>query len=98
MSIPPTLEIGSREGVWKAVEQGLGISVVSDFEFVPHPDLRTVEIEDCVIRTEYQIVCLNERTDSQKIQAFIQVAQDMRSDAPPPKRPRPSTPKTKLGL
>jgi aminoethylphosphonate catabolism LysR family transcriptional regulator len=83
VSIQPTFEIGSREGVWKAVEQGLGISVVSDFEFVPHPNLRTVEIEDCVVRTEYQIVSLRERKDSQKIQAFIQVARDLTSDVQP---------------
>lgn len=69
--INPVLEIGSREGVWKAVERGLGISVVADFEFVPHPNLRTIRFEDCSVRTEYRIACLLERQRSRKIRAFV---------------------------
>jgi LysR family transcriptional regulator, low CO2-responsive transcriptional regulator len=79
ITIEPVLEIGSREGVWKAVEQDLGISVVADFEFVPHPNLRTLEIEDHSIRTEYRIACLRERRNSPKIRAFLQVIGEMRS-------------------
>ncbi|MDB5588861.1 MAG: LysR family transcriptional regulator [Devosia sp.] len=70
--IEPLLEIGSREGVWKAVEQGLGIGVVADFEFVPHPRLRTIHIADAVIQTEYRLACLLERRHSPKIEAFMQ--------------------------
>lgn len=78
VAIRPALEIGSREGVWKAVEQGLGISVVADFEFVAHPNLRTVEIEDCSVRTEYRIACLRERAKSRKVRAFLEVAESMK--------------------
>ena len=74
LSVEPVLEIGSREGVWKAVERGLGISVVADFEFVPHPNLRVLEIADAVIRTEYRLACLKDRDDSPKIRAFLDVA------------------------
>ena len=81
IEIDPVLEIGSREGVWKAVEQGLGISVVADFEFVRHPNLRTLEIEDGAIRTEYRIAFLNERRSSPKIRAFLDVLQGMREAA-----------------
>ena len=70
--IEPLLEIGSREGVWKAVEQGLGIGVVADFEFVPHPRLRTIRIADADIQTEYRLACLMERRYSPKIEAFMQ--------------------------
>jgi LysR family transcriptional regulator, low CO2-responsive transcriptional regulator len=77
--VQPVFEIGSREGVWKAVEQGLGISVVADFEFVPHPNLRALEINDAEIRTEYRIVCLRERAASPKISAFMKVAEKLRS-------------------
>lgn len=65
------LEIGSREGVWKAVLEGLGVGVVADFEFVPHPDLRTLRIADAEIITEYRIACLKDRRDSLKIKAFL---------------------------
>ena len=72
IQIKPLLEIGSREGVWKAVERGLGIGVVADFEFVAHPRLTTVHIEDVEIRTEYRLACLQERRHSPKIEAFMQ--------------------------
>ena len=74
LSINPVLEIGSREGVWKAVEKGLGISVVADFEFVAHPNLRVLRIVDHPVRTEYRIACLRERIKSPKIKAFLEVA------------------------
>jgi aminoethylphosphonate catabolism LysR family transcriptional regulator len=72
IQIKPLLEIGSREGVWKAVERGLGIGVVADFEFVAHPRLTTVHIEDAEIHTEYRLACLQERQHSPKIEAFMQ--------------------------
>ncbi|MEO9339505.1 LysR substrate-binding domain-containing protein [Mesorhizobium sp. SB112] len=71
VTIKPFLEIGSREGVWKAVEQGLGIGVVADFEFVAHPRLETIRIADAEVRTEYRLACLQERRQSPKIKAFI---------------------------
>jgi len=69
--IKPLLEIGSREGVWKAVERGLGIGVVADFEFVAHPRLGTIRIADATIQTEYRLACLQERQHSPKIEAFM---------------------------
>jgi LysR family transcriptional regulator, low CO2-responsive transcriptional regulator len=72
IEINAALEIGSREGVWKAVEQGLGISAVADFEFVAHPNLHTLEIEDCRVQTEYRIAFLRERSGSWKIRAFLE--------------------------
>jgi aminoethylphosphonate catabolism LysR family transcriptional regulator len=69
--ITPLLEIGSREGVWKAVERGLGIGVVADFEFVAHPRLGTIRFSDASVRTEYRLCCLVERRGSPKIEAFM---------------------------
>lgn len=71
-TVTPFLEIGSREGIWKAVERGLGIGVVADFEFVAHPRLTTVRFADAEVRTEYRLVCLQERRHSPKIEAFMQ--------------------------
>ena len=69
------LEIGSREGIWKAVEQGLGIGFVADFEFVPHPNLRAIPIKDARISTQYFLAFLRERENSRLIRAFCEVAQ-----------------------
>jgi aminoethylphosphonate catabolism LysR family transcriptional regulator len=71
ITVTPFLEIGSREGVWKAVERGLGIGVVADFEFVAHPRLGTIRFADAVVQTEYRLSCLMERRHSPKIEAFM---------------------------
>lgn len=76
VQIRPFLEIGSREGVWKAVERGLGVGVVADFEFVAHPHLKTIRIADADVRTEYRIACLQERRHSPKIEAFMKTVLD----------------------
>ena len=74
VEIDLVLEIGSREGIWKAVEQGLGIGFVADFEFVPHPNLRAIPIKDALISTQYFLAFLRERENSHLIQAFCEVA------------------------
>lgn len=71
VSLTPLMEIGSREGVWKAVQSGLGIGVVAAFEFVSHPELKTVRIADILISTEYRLVFLEERRASRTIKAFV---------------------------
>jgi aminoethylphosphonate catabolism LysR family transcriptional regulator len=71
VEIRPFLEIGSREGIWKAVERGLGIGVVADFEFVPHPRLTTIRFADADVRTEYRLACLQERRQAPRIAAFF---------------------------
>ena len=74
VSIDAVLDIGSREGIWKAVEQGLGIGFVADFEFVPHPNLRAIPIEGAGISTKYFLAFLAERRSSHLIRAFCEVA------------------------
>ena len=79
LTINPVFEIESREGVWKAVERGLGISVVADFEFVPHPNLRALEIRDRVIRTQYSIAYHRDRAHSPVIKAFVETVRQMKA-------------------
>jgi DNA-binding transcriptional LysR family regulator len=79
LAIKPVFEIESREGVWKSVEQGLGISVVADFEFVPHPNLRALEISDHTVETKYSIAHHVDRGHSPLIKAFLKTVISMRS-------------------
>ncbi|RKF17105.1 LysR family transcriptional regulator [Roseovarius spongiae] len=74
VGIDVVLDIGSREGIWKAVEQGLGIGFVADFEFVPHPNLRAIPIHDAEIRTQYFLAYLKERRASRLIRTFCDAA------------------------
>jgi LysR family transcriptional regulator, low CO2-responsive transcriptional regulator len=81
LTVTPVFEIESREGVWKAVERGLGVSVVADFEFVPHPNLRPLEISDRVIRTQYFIAHHRDRAHSPIIKAFLETVRRMKKGA-----------------
>jgi len=74
VSVDIVLEMGSREAVWSTVEQGMGIGVVSDIEFVPHPNLCIVEISDANIYTTAHLACLEDRKDTKIIKTFFDVA------------------------
>lgn len=78
VEIERVMEIGSREAIWMAVERGLGIGVVSDIEFIPAPNLRTIPIFDAEIYTTAHVAYLKTRQHSRIIQAFIQVTNDLR--------------------
>jgi DNA-binding transcriptional LysR family regulator len=77
VSVDPVMEVGSRESVWLAVERGIGIGVVSDVEFNPHPNLRTVEISDAEIFTTAHITCLAERVESKIVRTFFEIAESI---------------------
>nr|WP_309503920.1 LysR substrate-binding domain-containing protein [uncultured Roseovarius sp.] len=74
ITVDPVLELGSREAIWKAVEQGLGIGFVADFEFVAHPNLRAIPIADATVKTNYYLAYLTERAQSRIIDSFCKVA------------------------
>jgi aminoethylphosphonate catabolism LysR family transcriptional regulator len=79
VSVSPVLETGSREAVWLAVTMGIGIGVVSDIEFVSHPDIIMVEVSDADIFTTAHVNCLKERKESRLIKAFFKVASDVKA-------------------
>ena len=82
VTIDPIMEIGSREAVWLAVARGIGIGVVSDIEFIPHPDLHCVPISNADIFTTAHVNCLVERKDTRLIGAFFDVCQELIAQRP----------------
>lgn len=78
ISVFTVMEIGSREAVWLAVARGIGIGVVSDIEFIPHADIRMIEISDAEIFTTAHVNCLNERKESRLVSAFFKVAREVK--------------------
>ncbi len=80
VSIDPVMEIGSREAVWLAVARGIGIGVVSDIEFFPHPDLHPVAFSNVDIYTTAHVNCLQERRQSPLVAAFLEVAEALRDE------------------
>lgn len=75
VTIQPVMEIGSREAVSFAVQRGIGIGVVSEIEFIPHPGLYKIAVADADIFTFAHVVCLAERRESRLIRAFMQVVE-----------------------
>jgi aminoethylphosphonate catabolism LysR family transcriptional regulator len=76
IEMEPILELGSREAIWKAVEQGIGIGFVADFEFVPHPNLRAIPITDASVETRYYLAHLNDRAESRLVRSFCDTAME----------------------
>ena len=79
VTIEPVMVIGSREAVWLAVARGIGIGVVSDIEYIPHPDLHWVEVADADIYTTAHVNCLVERREARLIRAFFDMAEELKA-------------------
>ena len=56
----------------------MGIGVVSNLEFMPHPDLRKLSLENADVRTHAHMFCLRERRDSRMIHEFFQIVEELR--------------------
>ncbi|MDH5749525.1 MAG: LysR family transcriptional regulator substrate-binding protein, partial [Rhodospirillales bacterium] len=82
------MEIGSREGIWGAVVRGIGISVVSEAELVPHEKIHTLRITGADIVTSAHVVCMAERQKSRLIGAFLGVAHDLSASGKGKRRKR----------
>jgi DNA-binding transcriptional LysR family regulator len=80
VSITPAFEIESREGLREAIIRGLGIGVISETEFAPHPDLRALEVSDAKMFTRAYIACLKARENRPLISEFFALAKRL-SDA-----------------
>ena len=80
ITIDTVLEMGSREAVWSAVEQGMGIGVISVIEFVPHPNLYAVGISDADIYTTAHVTCLEDRKDAKIIKTFFEIAESIKQN------------------
>ena len=85
VTIKPVMVIGSREAVWLAVARGIGIGVVSNIEYIPHPDLHRVEVADADIYTTAHVNCLAERRESRLISAFFDMAEELKDTHGPTK-------------
>jgi aminoethylphosphonate catabolism LysR family transcriptional regulator len=67
------LEIGSREGVREAVAAGLGIGIVSAFEFGHDERLRALAIADASIEMLEYVACLADHRELRVVGAFLDV-------------------------
>lgn len=77
VTIQPIMEIGSREAIWWAVVQGLGIGVVSEAAYIPHARLTKLRLLDTDASVCAHVVCLAERREAPLIRAFLEVAMEL---------------------
>jgi len=77
------MEIGSREAIREAVIMGVGIGVVSEIEFIPDPELRTVTVGDAVMYTHAHVVCLEERRGARLVKAFLDIVAGLQKERRP---------------
>jgi DNA-binding transcriptional LysR family regulator len=74
------MEIGSREAIREAVIKGIGVSVVSEFEYIPDPDICKIPFSDASIYTHAHVVCLKERKDARLVKAFLEIVSKLKID------------------
>jgi len=68
------MEIGSREAIREAVIKGVGLSIVSEAEYVADPEITMIKISDAEMYTNAHVVCLKDRKEARLIRAFIDIA------------------------
>jgi len=84
------MEIGSREAIREAVIKGVGIGVVSEIEFIAHPELRTVRVTDAVMHTHAHVVCLEERRGARLVNAFLEIVGQLQAERRPRRSKNPA--------
>ncbi|MFP4537196.1 MAG: LysR substrate-binding domain-containing protein [Dichotomicrobium sp.] len=77
LNVQPVFEIESREGLREAIVRGLGIGVISETEFAPHPNLRPLTVRDADMFTRAYIACLNVRRNRPLIREALNLATQM---------------------
>ena len=74
----------SRDAVREAVEEALGIGIISEAEFKPGSAVKMLRISDADVFTEAYAICLKSRRESRLISAFMEIAAEL-ADAQPAK-------------
>lgn len=87
------MEIGSREAIREAVLRGVGVGVVSEFEYIPDPALRKVKVIDAQMYTYAHVVCLRERREARLVKAFLAIVDDLLAERPQEMRRSKSRPR-----
>jgi len=71
----PSIIVNSREGVIAAVEQGLGIGVICEAEFVESSTVQYLQILDFSAPVTVEIACLKGRRQNKLIKDAMEIAQ-----------------------
>jgi aminoethylphosphonate catabolism LysR family transcriptional regulator len=87
------MEIGSREAIREAVIMGVGIAAVSEIEYIPDPEIRSVAVSDAEMYTYAHVFCLRERREARLVKAFLEIVDELLRETPPTRaRKKPAMP------
>ena len=93
MKLRIAMEIGSREAIREAVIMGVGIAAVSEIEYIPDPEIRSVAVTDAEMYTYAHVFCLKERREARLVKAFLEIVDELLREAPPTRaRKKPAMP------
>jgi hypothetical protein len=56
---------------------GVGLSIVSEAEYVADPEITMIRISDADIYTNAHVVCLRDRKEARLIRAFLDIAMNI---------------------
>lgn len=70
-------EVGSREGVAAAAEEGLGVAPISLPEMDPRPGVRVLRFKDFSVYGEMYITCMNNRRHIPMIREIMDLPRDV---------------------
>ena len=76
-NINPSFKMESREGMREAIIRNLGIGVVSETVYAPHPNIRPLTVMDADLFTRAYIICLAVRKNRPLIREFLTIAEKM---------------------
>lgn len=87
------MQIGSREAIREAVIMGVGVGVVSEKEYISHPEIRMVRVSDAEMYTHAHVVCLEERRQARMVRAFLGIVDELQTAPPARTRARRALPR-----
>jgi aminoethylphosphonate catabolism LysR family transcriptional regulator len=74
------MEIGSREAIREAVIMGVGIAAVSEIEYVPDREIRSVAVSDAEMYTYAHVFCLKDRCEARLVKAFLDIVAGLQAE------------------
>lgn len=77
VTVRPAMVINHRDAVREAVARGLGVGVMSESGFAPHPGLKSLRVSNAEMYTYTYVACLAERRERPLIDAFFKIVADL---------------------
>ncbi len=72
VSFKSIMEINSREAIIQGILRCIGISVISEGEFLPHKNLKALRVSNADLHINFYVACLATRAKRPLIASFLE--------------------------